>query len=294
MLPAARSRSVSGESGAWAVSASGWVGTIVTPELELLIRPKVPLHNLFHLLDVGLPADAWRSATFAFGTDRSLLASVAAFYARAAEHALGRGVRRDYRDEEDLLITLRGRVDICGQLRRPGVVSPIACRFDEYTADIPENRALKAATRRLLRLPGVRPTTRRSLERLLMQFDEVEDALVDASAVERTVFTRLNRHYEPALRLAALVLRNTSLIDRVGSADASAFLLDMPTLFQRWLADRLSRYLRGRLEVVSEPRIYLGTHRSVPMQPDLVFEPPARVRSMPATSSTSSRAMGRD
>jgi 5-methylcytosine-specific restriction enzyme subunit McrC len=262
------------EPGTCVVSASGWVGTVVTPEIELLVRPKIPVHNLFLLLDVGLPADAWRPATFAFETDRNLLAAMAAFYVRTAERALARGVRRDYRAEADRLVTLRGRIDVTAQLRTPGMVSPIACRFDEYTADIVENRVLKAASRRLLRVPGVRPDTRRTLERLVVQLEEVSDVVVDALAVDRLVFTRLNRHYEPALRLAALVLRNTSLLDRIGTADASAFLLDMPTLFQRWLYDRLSRRLRGRLLVDAEPPVYLGEHRTVPMAPDLVFRRP--------------------
>src|SRR4051812_14129396 len=61
------------EPGTWVVTASGWVGTVVTSDVELLVRPKVPLHNLFLLLDVGMPRDAWRRETFAFGTDRDLL-----------------------------------------------------------------------------------------------------------------------------------------------------------------------------------------------------------------------------
>lgn len=257
--------------GTWLLAPSGWVGAVVTPNVEVLIRPKVPLHNLFLLLDVGLPPDAWRRETFAYGTDPHLLAAMAAFYARAAERALARGVRRDYRAESARLLTLRGRVDVVGQLRTPGVVAPIACRFDEYTADIAENRALKAAVRRLLRLPGVRPDTRRLLERLLAQLEEVADAHVDPASIERIVITRLNRHYEPALRLAALILRNTSLLDRVGTADASAFLLDMPGLFQRWLTDRLRRHLRGRLDVLAERRIHLGAGGKIPMDPDLEF-----------------------
>lgn len=263
------------EPGTWALTASGWVGAVVTPDVEILVRPKVPMHSLFLLLGAGLPPDAWKPATFAFGTDPNLLAAMAAFYARTAEQAVGRGLRRDYRHEEDRLVTLRGRVDIAGQLRTPGMVAPVACRFDEYTADIVENRVLKAAARRLLRLPGVRPGTRRLLERLLVHLDEVSDATVDAASVDRIVFTRLNRHYEPALRLAALVLRHTSLLDRVGSADASAFLLDMPTLFQRWLTDRLARHLRSRLTVEAEPTgVYLGVGGTVPMAPDLVFRQP--------------------
>jgi 5-methylcytosine-specific restriction enzyme subunit McrC len=259
------------EQGMWNVTASGWVGAVVTPEVELLIRPKVPMHNLLLLLDVGMPPGAWRSTSIGLETDPSLLAAMAAFFVRTAERVLAAGVRRDYRSEEDRLVTLRGRIDIAGQLRTPGLVSPIACRFDEYTADIVENRALRIATRRLLRLVGVRPEVRRGLERVLVMLEEVSDAPVTPSDIDHIVITRLNRHYAPALRLSALILRNTSLVDRLGRADVSAFLLDMPMLFQAWLTDRLERHLRGRLAIRSEPRIHLGARKAIPMEPDLTF-----------------------
>ena len=47
------------------VTATQYVGTIVTPECNLLIQPKVSLENLFALLGVGLPATAWQYATAA-------------------------------------------------------------------------------------------------------------------------------------------------------------------------------------------------------------------------------------
>ncbi len=66
-----------------------------------------------------------------------------------------------------------------------------------------------------------------------------------------------------------MILRNLSLIDRVGSADASAFTVDMNILFQDWVTDRLARHLRGRLRVVAERTEHLGTGQRVPMYPDL-------------------------
>ncbi len=85
-------------------------------------------------------------------------------------------------------------------------------------------------------------------------------------------FTRLNRHYQPALHLARLVLRRTGLIDRVGGASASSFLLNMNDLFQDFVEDRLRRHMRGHLDVVAEPTEWLGHHRAVRMYPDLVLE----------------------
>jgi 5-methylcytosine-specific restriction enzyme subunit McrC len=66
-------------------------------------------------------------------------------------------------------------------------------------------------------------------------------------------------------------MRNLSLIDRVGANDASAFLVDMNDLFQRYVTDRLRRALRGRLHVVAEPEVHLGEGQKVTMAPDLVF-----------------------
>ncbi len=264
--------------GSWYVAASQHIGTIVLPELEILIRPKVPIENVFVLLDAGLPEDAWRAESFAYAADPNLLPILAAFFVRTLERTIATGLLRAYRSEADRLISVRGRIDFPVQLRQPGLASPVACRFDEYTADIDENRYLKAAVRRLLRMVGVRPVTRRALSRELVRFEEVDDAPVDVDLPERLVVTRLNRHYQPALRLARLVLRNVGLLDRLGETAASSFLPDMNDLFQRFVADRLARHLHGRLHVSEEPVHHLGVGRKVTMQPDLVFsEPEGRI-----------------
>jgi 5-methylcytosine-specific restriction enzyme subunit McrC len=259
------------EPGTWTIAATSHVGTFVTPELELLVRPKVPMHNLFQMLDVGLRHASFDSSTFAFGADRSLLAAIAQLYARSVERAIGSGLVRSYRPENDRLLALRGRIDVPALVRRPGLPAPVPCAFDEYTSDIFENRALKAALRHLLRVPGIRPTTRRSLNHTLARFEEVADGPVDVAAIDRLVFNRLNRHYRAPLRLAQLILRNLSLIDRIGSTDASAFTVDMNVVFQDWVTDRLQRHLRGDLRVVAEPTEHLAMRRQIPMYPDLVF-----------------------
>ncbi len=259
------------ELGQWDLSAMQHVGTIVLPEVQVLIRPKVSLQNLFLLLDVGLPADAWRRESFAYATDPDLLPALADFFVRTLEQAIGSGLVRAYRSEWERLTSVRGRIDFPSQVRRPGTAWPIACHFEEYTADTDENRYLKAAVRRMLKVAGVRPLTRRALLRQLVRFEEVADVGVDVDLADRVLFTRLNRHYQPAIRLAHVVLRNVSLLDQEGDTGASSFLLDMNDLFQRFVANRLRRHLHGRLEVDEEPTVHLGRRRMVPMRPDLVF-----------------------
>ncbi len=255
--------------GRYELVATQHVGTIALPGLHVLIRPKVPIENVLLLLEAGTPS--WRAEQFDYATTGDLLPAFAGFFATALDRALATGLHRWYRVEEDWLPTIRGRLDLTAQFRRPGILSPVPCRFDEFTPDVDENRVLKAALRRLLRTPGIQTAVRRRLMHELARFELVADVYVDPSVVDRLHLHRLNQHYEPPLRLAQLILRNMTLQDRPGGRRASAFLVDMNDLFQRFVTGRVQRLLHGRLHVVPEPGGHLGHGRKVRLEPDLVF-----------------------
>ncbi|MGB6059668.1 MAG: hypothetical protein WBF71_15545, partial [Microthrixaceae bacterium] len=103
--------------GTYEISADSYVGTVVTPEVSVLIRPKVPLHNLFHLLGVAPPTLAGQQ--FNFAVDRDLLVIMASVFAHSVDRATMRGVLRGYRHTEERLLSPRGRIDIVEQMRRP-------------------------------------------------------------------------------------------------------------------------------------------------------------------------------
>ena len=262
---------VTGEPGRYLVTAKQLVGSIVLDEIEILIRPKIRPENLFLLLEVGLPAEAWRRETFDYATNHDLLPAVVSFFARTLDTTLARGVLRSYREHRERLIALRGPIDHPEQLRQPAIASPMACVFDDFTADVLENWYLRAAVQRVMRVAGVRGDVRQTLRRNLAPLEGVSDTPVRPEHLDEIVVTRLNQHYEPALRLARLLLANLTLLDRSGSTGASAFLVDMNDLYQRFVFERLRRLLRPEIQVIEEPREYLGAGRQVPMRPDLVF-----------------------
>ncbi len=152
----------------------------------------------------------------------------------------------------------------------------MACRFDEFTPDIAENRYLKAAARLALTVPGVDPQDRRTLRRQVASLDDVADLVVLPDSLDRITFTRLNHYYRPALRLARLLLENLTLVDQFGDRSASSFLIDMNLLFERFVTQRLQRELRGRLDVLSQTTYYLAEDKQVMIRPDLVFRTPDR------------------
>jgi 5-methylcytosine-specific restriction enzyme subunit McrC len=257
--------------GCYEIAATSHVGTISLPELQLLIRPKIPLHNLFLMLEVGVPPDAFGADPFGYGLDRDLLPALAAFFDRTLKATVARGLLRAYREYSETLPALRGRIDVPQLVRRGSQPSPLPCRFDEYTPDIDENRLVRAAARRLLRLRGLPSDVRRSLRHGMAALDGVSDIGPNATSLPVVDFTRLNRHYQPVLRLAEVVLRSASLIDRAGRVEASTFLIDMNQVFESFVAGRLQLLLAGTLEVTAQETAWLGEGRKVQMRPDLVF-----------------------
>ena len=259
------------ESGWWDLTAKHYVGTLVTEDLRILIRPKIQLENVFLMLAVGLRNSDWRRETFGYETTGDLLPAAVAFFARSAEQTLGRGVYRFYRQRRERLKTIRGRIDLLAQFVQAGAVYPVGCRFNEFTSDVIENRYLKAGIRRALRVPGVQAGVRQRLRRLLAALEEVSDAPVRPSVLDEVVFNRLQDHYEPALRLARLLMDNSTLRDEAGDAIASSFLIDMNWLFEQYMTESLKRALQGRLEVKSQQSAHLGLGGRVSITPDLVF-----------------------
>ena len=257
--------------GRWVLTAKEYVGSLVTEDVRVLIRPKIRPENLFLMLEVGLPQSAWRREAFDYATTDDLLPSIVAFFARTAETVVARGLLRAYRPEAERLVALRGRIDIAAQFKLGGLSTPLACRYDEYTTDIAENRYLRRAVRVALRVPGVLPEDRQRLLRLIAGFEDVVDVPMEADELDRITITRLNQHYEPALRLARILLANLTLQDQSGKSSASSFLLDMNKLFERFVEQRLRSALSGRLQVLGQSGAYLGTGRQVPILPDLRF-----------------------
>lgn len=255
----------------WKVTASSYVGSLVVDGVKLLIRPKIDPENLFLLLEPGLPTAAWRQEAFDYAVTPDLLPAVVAFFARTVETTLGRGVLRSYEAREESLIAMRGRLDMSGQFKQAGLLTPVSCAYDDFTEDVLENRILKAAVRLALRIPRLDPAERQRLMRQLVALESVADVIARPDNVDSVHVSRLNEHYRPALGLARLILANLTLTDGHGTTNASSFMVNMNDLFQRFVTERLRRSLRGRLSVVDEPTIHLGLGQQVAMQPDLEF-----------------------
>lgn len=84
-------------------------------------------------------------------------------------------------------------------------------------------------------------------------------------------FSRVDAHYEPAVRTAAMVLESTSLQDSFGEVTASSFLIDMNKVFEIFIETRLRAALVGYFDVHGQRTTHLDVDHRVRMVPDLTF-----------------------
>ena len=149
---------------------------------------------------------------------------------------------------------------------------PLEVSYDEFTVDIPETRICVPACERMLRVPRVDPAVRLRLRRLAHRLADAE-ALPAGAPVPRWRPHRLNARYQPALRLAELVLRATSIEYGEGGVAVHGLLLDMPKVFQNFLTTALREALEptygGRVR--REPDNALDVAGRVVMKPDIVW-----------------------
>lgn len=251
--------------------ASSQIGTIRAGALQVQIQPKVPISNVLHLLIGGGPAGWLRTHAADYAAAADTTAAVAQLYAHLLTDTLARGPVHEYREHRDELVAIRGRIDIGRQLRHPERRSPIHCTYGDRTADNDLNRYVRAATQALRRAPGVPDDARRLLRHGVVLLDGVDGPAPAVEWADHVRLTRLTTHYRPLLALARVVRAGTGLGHAPGAMSASAFLLDMNTVFERFVTESIRRSLRGRYEATGQERTHLDVEGRVQMRPDLVI-----------------------
>ena len=265
-------RGAQGSPARFDVTPGSWVGvTQPSPTVLVEIAPKLPIARVLFLLSYAHDARAWRLGNTTHLDDRQdLVETVITLFCAEVRRTLRFGQLHGYRRRAETLHTLRGRIDIEEQLRRRfGQPVPVACGFDELTADILENRLLKAA---LLRAAHVPIHAAREAQTLLPAFAAVLDT-DEAATTTRITPTRLNERLLPALGLARLILSGAGLEARIGRTPAPSILFDMDRIFEDFVVVALRRAL-GLTEWTfpqggGRKRLSLDREGDVLLEPDL-------------------------
>ena len=250
------------------------VGAVVVEDLAINIQPKFPITNLLFLLSFALNPNAWKDIGFEFNEEDAIVEAIIPGFVHQVRRAFTGGVLYGYIGREEALNVLRGRIRINEQIRRRfGRMPPVEVAYDEYTPDIELNQLIKAALTRLrsLRIRG--GTVQSSLHSFDVALTEVSSVDYRGLPLPEVAFNRLNAHYEPAVRLAKLILRATSLEAEHGQVRSSSFLVNMNDVFEDFvvvaLREALSLSQHSFPQGAKDKTLTLDKGQKINLEPDV-------------------------
>jgi 5-methylcytosine-specific restriction enzyme subunit McrC len=227
--------------GYYRLSSRGHVGTIICPTCRLLIRPKIPVENLFYLLDPAGPVPHLSDQTSPLPAAEGL-DFLAARLAHLLNERAAAGLHRAYQERADQGPFLQGQLDLPTQLRgRNGRKDQLHCRVDEFTADISCNQIPKATAEVALRSPLLADRVRGMLRRALEAFAAVTSISLDREHFPEVTMDRLTEAYQPLLDLCRILVESLGPGRQSGSTACPAFLLDMEKVFERYVTSGIAR-----------------------------------------------------
>jgi 5-methylcytosine-specific restriction endonuclease McrBC regulatory subunit McrC len=259
--------------GRYSLTPTGHVGTIVGPNVRLVIRPKIPLSNLFHLLDPAGPLPVVDDATAATpGTEA--LDFLAGRLAHLLRERAAAGLHRAYAERAEQGPFLHGRLDVAAQLRDPnGRRDRLHCRYEEFGVDIPCNQVPRATADLVLRSPLADDGVRAALRRSLQDFAGVSSVPLGPDSFQAAEPDRLTEAYRPLLDLCRLLADSLAPQENAGPVACPAFLLDMERVFERYVTAGVQAAFAGKPGYAVAVQPLHRANRPVPDQPDIPMRP---------------------
>lgn len=263
----------------WRLTGLGWVGVLpLARGWQLVLRPRVPLHNLFRMIDYAYGIRSLRFAEDVTGVDAlpELYARLAAHLAEGVLERCRRGLYGSYRSQSERTRYVQGQIHAAEVARAPWAVE-LPCRYEEQSVDVPEN-AILAWTLHVIRRSGLcgertQPVVERALRALR---PSVSLHPFTADACRHRTYSRLNSDYRPLHALCAFFLDHSGPHHAFGANDAPAFLVHMARLYEQFVAAWLAQHLPTPYRVVAQEPIIVesgaqGNTQSLRFLADLVL-----------------------
>ena len=225
----------------WQLKSKGRVGNIpITPEFHIIIHPKVPIANLFGMLEYAYKLNTkFPKGLIQCQYLEQAYEKLANFLAHKILERCRKGLYRDYLSKTERLAYIRGRVDLRSALQKPWDVK-LKCHYNEQTGDIEDNQIL-AWTLFIIGRSGlcreaVSSTVRKAFH-ALQGFVTLKPFKSEA-CIDRN-YHRLNQDYQLLHALCRFFLDNTGPSHESGDREMLPFLIDMANLYEQFVAEWL-------------------------------------------------------
>jgi 5-methylcytosine-specific restriction enzyme subunit McrC len=255
--------------------SKGWIGHIPAGNTLLIVQPKVSVTSIFGMLEVAYNLKSFNilEGESAVTSLEDIYERIASILAKRVNDRIRKGLYRSYIERDDDLEYVRGRIDIRGNIRNAVLGAPrLHCNYQELTADLEENVillwALYAASRLGLQRDDVKLQVRRAYRGLLGSVSLEQKTVHDCIG---RFYHRLNDDYRPMHGLCRFLIEHSGPGTERGEREFLPFCLNMPNLFEAFVAEWLKENLPERFKVDTQYHARITANADLSFQIDLVL-----------------------
>jgi 5-methylcytosine-specific restriction enzyme subunit McrC len=260
--------------GQWEFTNQGYAGRVQLPDgWTMLLEPKVSLTTLFGMMEYAYDLESARFLDGVYDAD-----SIEGFFDRVAsilsQNVIRRsneGFHKEYIERAERSTFVRGKIDVQRTAQEPW--SPeIHQQIRELTADIEDNQILLWTLREALSSGLHREDTRRNVRHAYRILEPVV-SLREYTASDCTgrEYRRLNSDYEFMHALCYLILDNSGPTRNLGRHQMVPFIVEMPTLYERFVARWLDAHLPSEYRAEAQKTARLDGATNLSFDIDLVL-----------------------
>jgi 5-methylcytosine-specific restriction enzyme subunit McrC len=264
-----------GELRQYRLTAQGVAGVVLTPNLWIAIRPKIPRANLFHLLNPDSPPELLPDRSAAEpGTDA--IDFLAGRLAAGMSERAARGFDHSYVEESGRQQFLQGRLNIAAQLRQsPTTRDHFHVTRQEFSPDSLLNRLPKSVAEAITASPFISPQTRAALRAAIAGYDSVQSVPLNIADFDHIVFDQFTELERPFLDLCRLLAESIQPTDKSGDTSRPGFLINLERVFEKYV----ERVLRVHIPGIETQREFVFHRPTRDRQPALTGRPDIVIRS---------------
>ncbi len=157
----------------------------------------------------------------------------------ATQRIFQRGIDRHYREHEDIVVGIKGKVQWADTLKRNLLQhQKTTCLFDEFTSNVLLNQIVVSTLHRLSRTHGLDPDLKHDLQKLRQKWGDIDVIPLQNHHFSQIRLTRNNRVYGFALDVCRLIFEHSFPSEEAGRYAFSDFRRDeskMRELFEAFV-----------------------------------------------------------
>lgn len=254
----------------YVLRSRGWAGQLRAGSLLIRLQPKIPLRNLFGMIEIAYQLEGLRlfGGQVKVGSVEELFGHLAMLLTGGIQARLHQGLYREYRECEQELPYVRGRI-LFGPATRP---QTLRCAYQEHTALVLDNLILVWTLRCMSGFSfGQEAVQLRVRQAYRLMAAALTPSPVSAADCLNRHYHRLNQDYQPLHALCRFFLEHGGAELGPGDHGFPAFAVHLPTLFEGFAAHWLKARLPAGLQLEAQHRAAVEGSEAVAFRIDLVL-----------------------